>query len=86
MIVGDDDAGRIDDEAGAERIGAALLRRRHRRRRLHADGDAQKFIEEIVERRARIGVGSVTRVLLFVGLRRRNIDDRIADCRGEIGE
>ena len=46
----------------------------------------EKFVEEIVEWRARIGVGSVTRVFLFVGLRRRNIDDRIADRRGKIGE
>ena len=53
VIVGDDDAGRVDDEAGAERIDAA--RRTVRRLLVAALAAAvlEELLEELLERRAR---------------------------------
>ena len=88
MIVGDDDPGRIDDEAGAERIGPALVRVSQLIVIAAALllAMAEEFVEKIVERRAGLEFRRAARAFLFKGLRRRNIDHGVAHLGGEIGK
>src|SRR5437899_2841130 len=93
VIVGDDDARFIDDEAGAERIGFA--------RRLHlavlvaalrrtAAAVLEEVVEELLKRRARRQlrhrVPAAAAALGLHGLRGRDIDDGIDHLLGNVGD
>ena len=83
VIVGDDEAGRIDDEAGAERIDAA--RRLVRIVAALAVVVLEELVEELLHRRARRQVGQLFGARVDF-LRRRNIDHRIDDLFGDVGD
>ncbi len=80
VVVGDNDAAGVDDEAGAERL--RLLRARARR-------DAvvlEELLEHLVERRALGKVRHRAAALLLDRLGGRDVDHRVGDLVDEIGE
>ena len=81
VIIGDDEAGRIDDEAGAER-GHAV------RHLILVAGAAAMVLEELIEelfhRRAGRHVGKVFDMRIDF-LRGRDIDHRVDDLFGDVG-
>ncbi len=85
VIIGDDNAGWIDDEAGPERIGLALVRTL-RLIVFSLPVAAKELFEHFVERRTRLELRHIGRPLFLEGLSRRNIDDRIANGFGKISE
>ena len=86
VIVGDDEAGRIDDEAGAERVDAV-------RRLIGIVAAAalaavvvlEELIEELLHRRAGRQIGQVGDMRIDF-LRRRDIDDGVDDLFGDVGD
>ena len=84
VIVGDDEAGRIDDEAGAQRIDAMRLVSS-----LSSSVLAAVVLEEIVEeflhRRAGRQIGQVADVRIDL-LRGRHIDHGVDDLLGNVGD
>ena len=83
VIVGDDEPGWIDDEAGTERIDAA--RPLVRIVAALAVVVLEELIEELFHRRARRQVGQLFGARVDF-LRRRNIDHRIDDLFGDVGD
>ena len=90
VIVGDDDAGGIDDEAGAERIGLVRLQSPSppplgRRRAV-----LEEVVEELLERRARRQLrhraAAVAAALGLDGLRGRDVDHRVDHLLGDVGD
>ena len=88
VVVGHHDAGRIDDEARAQRIHPA------RRVRpvlivvalLTAAAVLEEFVEELLERRARRQRRRRRAVAVVDALRGRDVDDRVDDLFGDIGD
>ena len=92
VVVGDDDAGRIDDEAGAERVDAA--RRAIGRLVVAALAAAvlEELLEELLERRARRQVAApaapppLPPPRAFDLLRGRDVDHRVDHFFGNVGD
>ena len=84
VVVGDDDAGRVDDEAGSERVDAP-------RRVIRSPWSAlaaavlEEFLEELLHRRTRRQIGHVAELRVHL-LRRRNVDHRIDHLFGDVGD
>ncbi len=83
VIVGDDEPGRIDDEAGAERIDAA--RRLVRIVAALAVVVLEELVEELLHRRAGRQIGQLVGARVDF-LRRRNIDHGVDDLLGDVGD
>src|SRR5206468_11690432 len=85
--VGDDDAGGIDDEAGAERIGLARLQVAAA---LAAAAVLEEIVEEFLERRTRRQLrdraAAVAAALGLDRLRGRDVDDGIDHLLGDVGD
>ena len=86
VIVGDDDPGWIDDEAGAERIRFALVLFLFLPVIAALLAALEELLEKIVEGRTRLQLRRILGALVVHGLRRRDIHDGIADRIREIGE
>ena len=82
VIVGDDQPGRIDDEAGAERIDAT---RRLVRIVALAVVVLEELVEELFHRRARRQIGQLVGARVDF-LRCRNVDDGVDDLLGDVGD
>ena len=82
VIVGDDQPGRIDDEAGAQRIDA--VRRRFRIIAL-AVMVLEELVEKLLHRRAGRQIGQFGDVRIDV-LRGRNIDHGVDHLLGDVGD
>ena len=92
MIIGDDDAGRVDDEPGAERVGLAAL---HLAALVAVLGGAatpvlEEVVEELLERRARRQLRHrfpVAAAALGLDiLRGRDVDDGVDHLLGDFGD
>ena len=90
VIVGHDDAGGVDDEAGAERVGLVRLQIAALRTARTAMAVLEEIVEEFLERRARRqlrhGAPAVAAALGLDGLRGRDVDHRVDDLLGDIGD
>ncbi len=86
VIVGNDKPGRIDDEAGAERIRFALVLFLILPLIAALLAALEELLEKIVEGRTRLQLRRILGALVVHGLRRRNIHDGIADSIREIGQ
>ncbi len=92
VIVGDDDAGGIDDEAGAERIGLARLQLSALVASLASRTTAilEKIVEEFLERRARRQLRhrapALAAALGLDSLRGRDVDHRVDHLLRDVGD
>ena len=84
MIVGDDEPGGIDDEAGAERVDpprrAVLIAAA-----LAAAPVLEEFVEKLLHRRTRRQIGQPAHAGVDL-LRRRDVDDGVDHLFGNVGD